>query len=55
MSELTERIEADGKGFEKMIPHLPESVKNLLADGAYDQSGIHQALHKKISKVTMGS
>jgi len=47
MSELTESIETDGKVCEKMIPQLPESVQNVLADGAYDQSGVYQALHKR--------
>ena len=47
MSELTESTATDGKVCEKMIPHLPESVKNVLADGAYDQGGVYQELHKK--------
>ena len=36
-----------GKYVKKMIPHLPDSVKNVLADGAYDQGGVYQELHKK--------
>ena len=47
MSELTESTETDGKVCEKMIPHLPANVKQVLADGAYAQGPVYQALHKK--------
>ncbi len=52
MSELTESIETDGKVCEKMITHLPESVKQVLADGAYDQGPVYQALQKKVSQAS---
>jgi len=47
MSELTESNVTDGRVCEKMIPHLPASVKQVLADGAYDQGPVYEALHKK--------
>lgn len=47
LSELTESSCSDARGAKKMIQSLPQSVKKVYADGAYDQSPFYKILYEQ--------
>jgi hypothetical protein len=47
LSELTESNKADASIANRMVPHLPKSVKNAYGDGAYDKQTYFKPCHSK--------